>query len=117
MDLNYSDDERSFRAEVLAWLRANPGPATLKLEANTKSVNARNVIAQTKTGSAQNVVMVGAHLDSAGGPGINDNGTGVRGDMKAVISAILLDPEARRRSYTLLAQQLGLTQHVSVAAK
>jgi len=26
----------------------------------------------------------------------NDNGTGVRGDMKAVITAILLDPEARR---------------------
>ena len=26
----------------------------------------------------------------------NDNGSGVRGDMKAVISAILLDPEARR---------------------
>jgi uncharacterized protein (DUF1800 family) len=26
----------------------------------------------------------------------NDNGSGVRGDMKAVVSAILLDPEARR---------------------
>jgi uncharacterized protein (DUF1800 family) len=26
----------------------------------------------------------------------NDNGTGVRGDMKAVINAILMDPEARR---------------------
>jgi Zn-dependent M28 family amino/carboxypeptidase len=36
------------------------------------------VIAQTKTGSAQNVVMVGAHLDSVkAGPGINDNGSGV----------------------------------------
>ncbi|MEM1083529.1 MAG: DUF1800 domain-containing protein [Verrucomicrobiota bacterium] len=28
----------------------------------------------------------------------NDNGSGVRGDMKAVIRAILLDPEARNRS-------------------
>ena len=26
----------------------------------------------------------------------NDNGSGVRGDMKAVITAILMDPEARR---------------------
>ena len=29
----------------------------------------------------------------------NDNGQGVRGDMKAVIRAILLDPEARNRGY------------------
>jgi Peptidase family M28 len=33
---------------------------------------------QTKTGFIQNVVMVGAHLDSVpAGPGINDNGSGV----------------------------------------
>lgn len=29
----------------------------------------------------------------------NDNGQGVRGDMKAIIRAILLDPEARNRGY------------------
>lgn len=61
-----------------ARLRANPGPTTLKLEASTQAVKARNVIAQTKTGSTSNVVMVGAHLDSVPeGPGINDNGSGV----------------------------------------
>jgi aminopeptidase S len=38
----------------------------------------RNVIAQTRTGDADRVVMVGAHLDSVKqGPGINDNGSGV----------------------------------------
>ncbi len=38
----------------------------------------RNVIAQTRTGDARGVVMVGAHLDSVRkGPGINDNGSGV----------------------------------------
>jgi len=26
----------------------------------------------------------------------NDNGSGVRGDLKAVVNAILMDPEARR---------------------
>ena len=37
----------------------------------------RNVIAQTKTGRTNNVVMAGAHLDSVEtGAGINDNGTG-----------------------------------------
>jgi Zn-dependent M28 family amino/carboxypeptidase len=36
-----------------------------------------NVIAETKTGRADNVVMLGAHLDSVqSGPGINDNGSG-----------------------------------------
>lgn len=36
-----------------------------------------NVLAETATGDANNVVMVGAHLDSVlAGPGINDNGTG-----------------------------------------
>jgi aminopeptidase S len=38
----------------------------------------RNVIAQTSTGDASNVVMVGAHLDSVeDGPGIVDDGSGV----------------------------------------
>lgn len=61
-----------------ARLRAAPGPTTVKLTAATKTVSARNVIVETKTGSAQDVVMVGAHLDSvAEGPGINDNGSGV----------------------------------------
>jgi aminopeptidase S len=38
----------------------------------------RNVVAQTRTGDPDHVVMAGAHLDSvAEGPGINDNGSGV----------------------------------------
>src|SRR6201999_2717728 len=45
---------------------------------DTKTIQARNVIAQTKTGSTSDVVMAGAHLDSVpDGPGINDNGSGV----------------------------------------
>ncbi|HEX9995398.1 MAG TPA: M28 family metallopeptidase [Acidimicrobiales bacterium] len=36
-----------------------------------------NVLAETASGNPDNVVMVGAHLDSVGaGPGINDNGSG-----------------------------------------
>src|SRR6201999_3248234 len=59
-------------------LRAQPGPTVLKLNANVQSFKARNVIAQTKTGSGHNVVMAGAHMDSVpAGPGINDNGSGV----------------------------------------
>ena len=59
-------------------LRAQPGPTTIKLQAKVSMIKARNVIAQTKTGSTQNIVMVGGHLDSVpAGPGINDNGSGV----------------------------------------
>jgi Zn-dependent M28 family amino/carboxypeptidase len=61
-----------------ARLRAKPGDTTLRLDAGVRTERTRNVIAQTKTGSTTDVVMVGAHLDSVGaGPGINDNGSGV----------------------------------------
>jgi Zn-dependent M28 family amino/carboxypeptidase len=69
-----------------ARLRALPGPTTLKVDAKVKMLTARNVIAQTKTGSAQNVVMVGAHLDSVpAGPGINDNGSGVAAVLETAV--------------------------------
>lgn len=61
-----------------AMLRGGHGAMTVKLDAHTDEIPARNVIAQTKTGSTENVVMLGAHLDSVPeGPGINDNGSGV----------------------------------------
>ncbi|SCX22695.1 M28 family metallopeptidase [Mycolicibacterium fluoranthenivorans] len=60
-----------------ARLRAAPGPVTMTMKAGVNVERTRNVIAQTKTGSAADVVMVGAHLDSVPeGPGINDNGSG-----------------------------------------
>jgi len=54
---------------------------TLKLHVKTDTINqqrtAHNVIADTKRGRADNVVVMGAHLDSVTtGPGINDNGSG-----------------------------------------
>jgi Zn-dependent M28 family amino/carboxypeptidase len=59
-------------------LRTAPGTTTIKLNAGVRTEHTRNVIAQTKTGSGTDVVMVGAHLDSVPeGPGINDNGSGV----------------------------------------
>ena len=61
-----------------ALLRANPATTTLRLDASTSAVTSRNVLAQTRAGSTQDVVMVGAHLDSVPeGPGVNDNGSGV----------------------------------------
>jgi Zn-dependent M28 family amino/carboxypeptidase len=69
-----------------ARLRAEPGPATLKLNAGVRHEKTRNVIAQTKTGSTADVVMVGAHLDSVpAGPGINDNGSGVAATLETAL--------------------------------
>ncbi|MET1008397.1 MAG: M28 family metallopeptidase [Propionibacteriaceae bacterium] len=53
---------------------------TFDLRFHTETRVQRNVIAQTKTGKKDNVVMAGAHLDSVPeGPGINDNGSGAAG--------------------------------------
>ncbi|MDI9916167.1 M28 family metallopeptidase [Rhodococcus sp. IEGM 1379] len=58
-------------------LAASAGTVNLILDTMMSTVKSRNVIAQTSTGSADNVVVVGAHLDSVPeGPGINDNGSG-----------------------------------------
>ncbi|MEE2031009.1 M20/M25/M40 family metallo-hydrolase [Rhodococcus chondri] len=54
------------------------GVITLTLVTATDRQRSRNVVAQTATGSPDDVVVVGAHLDSVPeGPGINDNGSGV----------------------------------------
>ncbi|MBW0013892.1 M28 family metallopeptidase [Mycobacterium sp.] len=67
-------------------LRAQPGPTTIMLTASVQSFKARNVIAQTKTGSPTDVVMAGAHLDSVPeGPGINDNGSGVAAVLETAV--------------------------------
>ena len=69
-----------------ARLRAEPGDTTLRLDAGVRTVRTRNVIAQTKTGSTTDVVMVGAHLDSVPeGPGINDNGSGVAAVLETAV--------------------------------
>ncbi|KAK5655355.1 hypothetical protein OQA88_5922 [Cercophora sp. LCS_1] len=50
---------------------------TLKVNSTVENVESWNVIAQSKAGDPDKVIMVGAHLDSVfAGPGINDNGSG-----------------------------------------
>ncbi len=65
-------------ADADAALRRTDAPVLLTLDAKAAMVKSRNVVAQTKSGDAHNVVVAGAHLDTVvGSPGINDNGTGV----------------------------------------
>ncbi|GGP37089.1 M28 family metallopeptidase [Saccharothrix coeruleofusca] len=68
-------------------LAARAGEAvTVDLRFHEEEKVSRNVIAQTRTGREDNVVMAGAHLDSVEeGAGINDNGTGSAGLLEAAL--------------------------------
>ncbi|KAA0102026.1 amidohydrolase [Mycolicibacterium sp. P1-18] len=69
-----------------ARLRATPAETSIALNAGVRVDRTRNVIAQTKTGATDNVVMAGAHLDSVPeGPGINDNGSGVAAVLETAV--------------------------------
>ena len=57
-----------------------------------------NVLADTGAGDAAQTVVVGAHLDSVTeGPGINDNGSGVAGDLEVALQMARLGIQPRRQ--------------------
>lgn len=74
------------RADGEALVASAGAPTTLDLQITRETVSTRNVIAQTRTGRPDNVVMAGSHLDSVpAGPGINDNGSGSAGLLETAI--------------------------------
>ena len=69
----------------------------------------QNVIAETPGGDGERVVMAGGHLDSVrGGPGINDNGSGVAALIEAAEAIGPDPPGARVRLGFWGAEELGL---------
>jgi Zn-dependent M28 family amino/carboxypeptidase len=69
-----------------AALRRTDAAVRLVLDSKPIMVKSRNVVAQTKTGATDNVVLVGAQLDSVrSSPGINDNGSGVAAVLEAAL--------------------------------
>ena len=83
----------------------------LELRTSRTTRRTANVIAE-RPGTAQNVVMVGAHLDSVlEGPGINDNGSGV-GLVLELAEELAQTTEARRG--TLCALGCGRTWAIRV---
>lgn len=62
---------------LLAAMASGPTTGSFLLRATIEVQETFNVLAETRGGDPDNVVMLGAHLDSAPeGPGINDNGSG-----------------------------------------
>lgn len=68
-----------------------------------------NVIAETKAGNPDQVVMIGAHLDSVPeGPGINDNGSGSAGVLEIALQMKDQTPVNKVRFAWFSAEELGL---------
>jgi Zn-dependent M28 family amino/carboxypeptidase len=68
-----------------------------------------NIIAESKEGDANNVVMVGAHLDSVDeGPGINDNGSGSAAILEVAKQMGKVKPRNKVRFALWSAEESGL---------
>lgn len=69
----------SYEAAESLYALTQEGPVTLHLAVDTddRQAAACNLIAETSGSNSDQVIMLGAHLDSAtGSPGVNNNGTG-----------------------------------------
>ena len=69
-----------------AALRRTTADVRLTLDGKSAVVKSRSVVAQTKSGDPHNVVVAGAHLDSApDSPGLNDDGSGVAAVLETAV--------------------------------
>ncbi|TDC77616.1 M28 family metallopeptidase [Actinomadura sp. 7K507] len=78
--------------------QAQDGGVTLRVKTDTftEKRETANVLADTRRGKDDNVVVVGAHLDSVtDGPGINDNGSGVAALLEMAEQIRKLGPKVR----------------------
>lgn len=68
-----------------------------------------NVVAETQAGSPDNVIMMGAHLDSVPeGPGINDNGSGSAAILEVALNMKGVATQNKVRFAWFSAEELGL---------
>jgi aminopeptidase Y len=91
-------------------LAATPG-LVLRLKTDTFRgvATSHNVLAESTFGDPDNVVMVGAHLDSVNaGPGINDNGSGVAAILETARQMALVEPRNKVRFAFWGAEESGL---------
>ncbi|MFG1998111.1 M28 family metallopeptidase [Spirillospora sp. NPDC048911] len=91
-------------------LAANPGTTVrLKVDSNLVLGTNHNVIAESRHGRANNVVMIGAHLDSVHeGPGINDNGSGTAAILETALQMRNFPVKNKMRFAFWAAEEIGL---------
>ncbi len=91
-------------------LAATPG-LVMRLKTDTFRGNATsfNVLAESKDGDPNNVVMVGAHLDSVNaGPGVQDNGSGSAAILETAVQMATVKPRNKVRFAWWGAEESGL---------
>ena len=86
--------------------------ATVKMHVKVDTIfevrQTQNVLAETAAGNPDHVILLGAHLDSApGGPGINDNGSGVAALLEIARAAAAYAPTQKLRFAFWGAEELG----------
>lgn len=73
-------------------------PVNLQVDVEDEVVLTQNIIAETKGGDEEQVVMLGAHLDSVPeGPGINDNGSGTAGLLEYAVTLADLNAPVKNK--------------------
>ena len=105
---------QALRAEILGGKTVNFRMVT---NTATELLTTRNVLAETAGGDPNNVVMVGAHLDSVtAGPGINDNGSGSAAILQTAIDMASVKPRNKVRFAWWSAEEsslIGSTYYVA----
>ncbi|WTL60409.1 M28 family metallopeptidase [Nocardia sp. NBC_01499] len=90
---------------------ASPANTVVHLKTDTESTTrtTSNIIAETKRGNADKVVMAGSHLDSVlAGPGVNDNGSGSAGLLEVALQAAKVPTKNKVRFAWWGGEELGL---------
>ena len=96
---------QSLRAQTTS----SPVVMRMKTDTGAETLTTRNVFAETAAGDPNNVVMVGAHLDSVtAGPGINDNGSGSAAILETAIQMAKVNPRNKVRFAWWSAEESGL---------
>ncbi|GAB3659326.1 aminopeptidase PaaP [Actinocorallia lasiicapitis] len=91
-------------------LAATPGTTVhLKVDTDLALGTDDNLIAETRLGDPNKVVMVGSHLDSVPeGPGINDNGSGSAANLEVALQLGKLPIKHKVRFAFWAAEEIGL---------
>ena len=95
--------------ELLGLLAQGPVVMRFKSDTTRQTLTTRNVLAETASGDPNNVVQVGAHLDSVSqGPGINDNGSGSASILETAVQMAKVKPRNKVRFSWWAAEESGL---------
>jgi Zn-dependent M28 family amino/carboxypeptidase len=93
----------------VAWAATEGLQLSMNVDVVRKRTETYNVLAETRRGNPNNVVMVGAHLDSVyEGPGISDNGTGSAALLEMATLMSRARPENKVRFAWWGAEESGL---------